>query len=122
MRLHQLAISSVSTRHAGLEEPVDACSAAGFREVEFHLPMVKAWLAEGRTTADVVGVLESNGLKAIGGVEPPILRFGSDEAIADNHRHQRENAALIHGLGGGTLVIWTDWPLRPWRRSRSWSG
>ena len=113
MRQHQLAINSISTRHAGLEEAVDAYAAAGFRQVEFHLPLVKGWLADGHTPSDVVALLERNGIKAIGGFELPILGFVDGEAIAANHRRQRENAELIHALGGGTLVIGTDGPATP---------
>ncbi len=113
MRQHQLAINSISTRHAGLEEAVDAYAAAGFRQVEFHLPLVKAWLSEGRTTADVVALLEQIGLRAIGGFELPIMGFAPDAEQRDNHRRQRENARLIHELGGGTLVVGMDGPATP---------
>lgn len=113
MRQHQLAINSISTRQAGLEEAVDAYAAAGFRQVEFHLPLVKGWLADGRTPGDVVALLERNGLRAIGGFELPLLAFADKDGQQENQRRQRENATLIHELGGGTLVVGTDGPATP---------
>ena len=113
MRQDQLAINSVSTRHAGLEEAVDAYASAGFRQVEFHLPLVKSWITDGRSFSDVVALLERNGIRAIGGFEMSSLGFAPHAERVDNHRRQRENATLIHELGGGTLVVGTDGPAMP---------
>ena len=114
MRRDQLAINSISTRHADLGEAVEAYAGAGFRQVEFHLPLVRDWLAtDDRTTANVVDLLSATGMTAIGGFELPILGFAAPDEIAVNHRRQRENAELIHALGGGTLVVGTDGPAVP---------
>lgn len=113
MRQHQLAINSITTRHSGLEEAVGAYGAAGFQQIEFHLPLVKSWLTNGRTSADVAALLERNGLRSIGGFELPIMGFAPEVERTDNHRRQRENATLIHELGGGTLVVGMDGPPAP---------
>ena len=110
MRQDQLAINSVSTRYAELDEAVTAYADVGFRQVEFQLPLVKRWLGAGRTVADVVDLLGGLGLRAIGGFELPLFGFAPADELAENHRRQRENAQLIHALGGGTLVVGTDGP------------
>ncbi len=110
MKSSQLAINSISTRHIDLEEAVTAYAAAGFPNVEFHLPLVKAWLEAGHSIADVRALLDANGMRAIGGFQLPVACFGDEDAISENHRSQVENATLIHELGGGTLVVGTDGP------------
>ncbi|MBC8075631.1 MAG: sugar phosphate isomerase/epimerase [Chloroflexales bacterium] len=113
MRREQIAINSVSTRQRDLVEALDAYAAAGFRSVEFVLPLIKGWLAAGHTVADVRGLLEERGLRSIGGFEAPVVCFGEGTAQAANHALQRANAQLIHDLGGGTLVVGTDGPPQP---------
>lgn len=49
MRAEKLAINSQCTLHWNLEEAVDAYAAAGFRDVEPHLNLVKDWLDDGHT-------------------------------------------------------------------------
>ena len=44
----RIAINSVSTRQTPLEESLDAYAAAGFKNVEFQLRLVKDWLKAGR--------------------------------------------------------------------------
>jgi hypothetical protein len=41
MKLEQLAIHSLSTKHRNLEEALNAYAAAGFRNVEPYLPSSK---------------------------------------------------------------------------------
>lgn len=113
MRVEQLAINTMTLRQAGFEEALAAVATAGFRQIEFVLPLVKAWLAEGHSVADARQRLAAHGLQAIGGFEAPVVCFADDAACRCNHDLQLENARLIHDLGGGTLVIGTDGPERP---------
>ena len=49
MNQTQLAINSISTRQDSLAEALSAYADAGFSEVEFHLPLLKQWLASGHS-------------------------------------------------------------------------
>lgn len=113
MHQSQLAINSVSTRHASLEEALVAYSGAGFRNVEFVLPLAKNWLQEGHSVADLRGLLEAHNLRCIGGFQTHVECFSDADAQARNHAIHLENARLIHDLGGGTLVVGTDGPGQP---------
>lgn len=113
MKRSQLAINSVSTRQQSLEEALQAYADAGFRRVEFVLPLVKDWIAQGRTAADARRLVESYGLQSIGGFQAALVCFGTDDECRANHELQLENARLIHDLGGGTLVVGTDGPAQP---------
>jgi len=112
MKQGQLAINAVSTRHSSLEEALDAYAGAGFRNVEFVLPLVKEWLRE-HTVDDLRRQLAERNLRAIGGFETHVDCFGSGESRRANHELHRANATLVHELGGGTLVVGTDGPERP---------
>ncbi len=109
----QLAINSITTRQPGLEEALVAYGAAGFPQVEFHLPLLKDWLANGHSIDDAKALLAQNSLQAIGGFQSGIECFSSVEAQQANRALLRENAQLIHDLGGGTLVVGTDGPPQP---------
>lgn len=113
MRQTQIAINSVSTRHANLEEALAAYAGAGFRNVEFVLPLVHDWLDQGHTVADVRRLLEQYNVRSIGGFQTHVVCFGDDDARTTNHALHLRNAALIDELGGGTLVVGTDGPERP---------
>jgi 4-hydroxyphenylpyruvate dioxygenase len=113
MKTAQLAINSVSTRHRDLEEALDAYAAAGFRAIEFLLPHVKAWLAQGHTVADVCRMLSERDLRCIGGFELAVVCFGPPDARQANRDQHLANARLIDELGGGTLVVGTDGPSQP---------
>jgi len=113
MQISQLAINSVSTRHGCLEEALSAYADAGFRNVEFVLPHVKGWMAQGHAVDDVKALLASHGLRAIGGFEAGVECFSVPDRQAANHALHLENARLIHELGGGTLVVGTDGPPQP---------
>lgn len=113
MREQQLAINSVSTRQSGLEEALAAYAAAGFTQVEFVLPLVKDWLAQGHGISDARALLDGHGLRPIGGFQVALECFSEPESQQANHAIQRENAELIHALGGGTLVVGTDGPAKP---------
>jgi len=113
MQTAQLAINSVSTHHTGLEEALEAYAAAGFRNVEFVLPLVKDWTAQGHTVDDVRQLLARYNLRAIGGFETHVECFTTPESQRANYEIHLGNAALIHELGGGTLVVGTDGPDQP---------
>jgi 2-keto-myo-inositol isomerase len=113
MKRSQLAINSVSTRQSSLEEALAAYAAAGFRLVEFQLGYLKDWLALGHTVADAGVLLASHNLHCIGGFQATVECFSSPDAQRANHQLHRENAALLHAFGGGTLVVGTDGPPRP---------
>lgn len=112
MRRAQLAINSVSTRHGGLEEALEAYAGAGFTLVEFVLRQLKEYIAQDHTLDDVRSLLARYNLQAIGGFEAAINCFGSPEQQRTNHDLLLNNARLIHELGGGTMVIGTDGPER----------
>jgi 4-hydroxyphenylpyruvate dioxygenase len=108
LKTSQLAINSVSTRHANLKEALEAYAAAGFENVEFVIPHVKGWMNEGNSLEDVKRLLADLKLRAVGGFEAGVESFSSPEAQEKNHALHLGNAKLIHDLGGGTLVVGTD--------------
>ncbi len=110
MKRSQLAINSVSTRQNNLEEALVAYAAAGFRNVEFVLPLVKDWMKQGHSVDDVHALLAKHHMKAIGGFQTHVECFTTPESRRANHAIHVENAQLIHALGGGTLVVGTDGP------------
>jgi 4-hydroxyphenylpyruvate dioxygenase len=106
MKRSQLAINSISTSGADLEERLAAYRAAGFGLVEFYLPHLKDWLAKGRAVADAKRLLDRHGLRCIGGFQTVVACFGdraANGAIV-------ENARLLGELGAGALVVGTDGP------------
>ncbi len=119
MKREKLAINSVSTRQADLVQALDAYAAAGFRQVEFVLPLVKDWLAAGHTVDDARGLLKERNLRAIGGFQTHVACFAPPEARQANHEIHLANAQLIHDLGGGTLVVGTDGPQAAEREAMS---
>jgi len=110
MKREQVAINSVSTQQSGLEEALDAYAAAGFRNVEFVLPLVKEWVAHDHSIDDVRRLLAAHDLRAIGGFETHLACFAPPEPRRANHDLLRANGRLIHDLGGGTMVVGTDGP------------
>lgn len=110
MKISQLAINSVSTRQQTLEEALAAYAEAGFQNVEFVLPLVKEWIAAGRTASEARSLVADHGLRSIGGFQAALVCFGAEEERRANRALQVENARLIHDLGGGTLVVGTDGP------------
>lgn len=113
MKPEHIAINSVSTRQSGLEEALQAYAAAGFRNVEFVLPLVKDWIAQDRTVNDARQLLQEYGLRAIGGFEKHVACFAAPDEQRANHELFLANARLVHDLGGGTLVVGTDGPAQP---------
>ncbi len=113
MHTSQLAINSVSTRHSSIEDALEAYEGAGFRNVEFFLPPVKEWVAQGHSTGELPRLLADRNLRAIGGFETHVECFASPESQRVNQEIHVANASLIEDLGGGTLVVGTDGPPAP---------
>ena len=113
MQRSQLAINSITTRQGSFEEALDAYAAAGFPQVEFHLPLLKDWLASRHSIDDARAALASRNLVAIGGFQAPLECFSDKAAQEKNRALHLENVRLIDALGGGTLVMGTDGPATP---------
>jgi len=112
MHKSQLAINSVSTR-GGLEESLAAYAAAGFTQVEFVLGPVKEYITGGHSVADVLRLLDGNGLRCIGGFDCGVEAFSEPESRTINRARIRANADLLQELGGTNLVVGTDGPRTP---------
>lgn len=110
MKIEQLAINAVSTRHADFIECLDAYAAAGFKHIEFPLGEVKNFLGEDKPPADAKKELDARGVDCIGGWEIPVLSFGSDEDRKANRQQILANAQLIGEIGGRGMVCGTDGP------------
>lgn len=110
MKVAQLAINSVSTVRADLEECLSAYHDVGFRNVEFTLKHVKDYLATGHTVDDVRALLAKYELKCIGGFELGVECFSAPEKQAENHARIVENAKLLSALGASAMVVGTDGP------------
>lgn len=110
MQRSQLAINSVSTTQVDLPQALAAYAEAGFTHVEFMLSLVKNWLSQGHTLAEVRELLANRQQRSIGGFQIAVACFGTPDAQKANHTLILENARLIHDLGGGTLVVGTDGP------------
>lgn len=113
MQRSQLAINSITTRQGSFEEALDAYASAGFPQVEFHLPLLKDWLASGHSIDDAQAELSKRGLVAIGGFQAGLECFSDSASRGKNRALQLANAQLINALGGGTLVVGTDGPTLP---------
>lgn len=112
MRLDQLAINSITTTNDTLDDTLEAYAAAGFRNVEFHLPLVKEAL-RGSSAGAIKRKLDERGLRSIGGFDDePLTCFGRSAQRSANRALFRENAELVHALGGGTIVFGTDGPAK----------
>jgi 4-hydroxyphenylpyruvate dioxygenase len=113
MKLNQLAINSVSTVNADLEECLAAYHAAGFHNVEYVLKHVKDYMAKGHTVEDVCALQDKYEMHCIGGFETGVECFTSPEQQAENHARILENARLLSSLGATTMVVGTDGPSDP---------
>jgi 2-keto-myo-inositol isomerase len=110
MKTTQLAINSVSTDRADLQECLSAYHAAGFRNVEFVLRHVKTYMTSGHSVDDVRALLEKFELHCIGGFELGVQCFSPAEQRAENHARILENARLLSALGAKAMVVGTDGP------------
>jgi len=109
----QLAINSVSVKADSLEVMLDAFASAGFAQVEFQLPVLKTWLADGHRVGDLQALLERYQLGFIGGFEARVLCFAETAEQQANRELYQANAKLVAELGGGTIVVGTDGPAQP---------
>jgi 2-keto-myo-inositol isomerase len=108
MKAEQLAIHSLSTSHRNLEEALHAYSAAGFRNVEPYLPLVKAWIEDGHTVEQTRELFDSYGLRFIASSELAVECFHASDVLLPNLRANVENARLISELGGSAMIVHTD--------------
>ena len=113
MKTTQLAINSVSTVKADLEECMAGYHAAGFHNVEYTLKHVKDYLALGHTVEDVLALQDKYEMHCIGGFETGVECFSPAEQQAENHARIVENARLLSALGAKTMVVGTDGPADP---------
>lgn len=108
MKADQLAINSITTRQSSLDEALDAYAAAGFRNIEFHLPLAKD------AGVDQVRLkLAKHGLTSIGGFDVALSCFGEPNERERSLAALLDNARFLHELGGGVLVFGTDGPNEP---------
>ncbi|TCJ19737.1 sugar phosphate isomerase/epimerase [Rubrobacter taiwanensis] len=110
MKSEQIAINSQCTFHRNLEEALDAYAAAGFRNVEPHLNLIRAWLDDGHTVGETRQLFESRGLRVVASSQLEIICFGSPDARMPNLRANVENARLIRALGADKMIVGTDGP------------
>jgi sugar phosphate isomerase/epimerase len=110
MKAEQLAIHSLSTSHRNLEEALHAYAAAGFRNVEPYLPLVKAWIEDGHTVEQTQGLFDYHGLGVVASSELAVECFHASDVLLSNLRANSENARLIAELGGRAMIVHTDGP------------
>jgi 4-hydroxyphenylpyruvate dioxygenase len=110
VKREQLAINTVSLG-GQLPDILAGCAAGGFRNVEFALGQVHAYLKEGHDVGAVTQLLQQHQLRCIGGFISGLEAFSDAEAQSANHASLIENARLLSELGGGavqSLVVGTD--------------
>lgn len=110
MKRTQLAVNSVSTVNAQLEEALPAYAAAGFGQVELFLGHARSFLHEGRILGDLRRRLNDHRVRCIGGFEIAVDCFSTGSPRLENHERSLVNARLIAELGGTMLVVGTDGP------------
>jgi len=113
MNREQIAINSVSTVRAKLEDCLPAYAEAGFANVELTLDHAKAFLDAGHDLADVRRMLDDNRLRCIGGFGGAIRCFGPADQIAQSRDQLRRAAEMLAELGGTIMVTGTDGPAEP---------
>lgn len=113
MNPSQIAINTITIKQAAFEECVAAIAAAGFKLVEFHIPLVKNWMKEkSRTVADAKAFLDKHGLRCVGGFETHCVVF-DEKTRKENHALLIANAKFLAELSGGAktvMVVGTDGP------------
>ena len=110
MKAEQLTINSQCTFHWNLEEAADAYAAAGFRNVEPHLNLVKDWLDDGHTVDEARGLFESRGLRVVASSQLEVAGFGSPDARIANLRANADNVRIVRELGADKMIVGTDGP------------
>jgi 4-hydroxyphenylpyruvate dioxygenase len=109
MKADRLAINSQCTFQHNLEEALDAYAAAGFRNVEPHLNLVKDWL-DGHTVDDTRRLFEERDLSLVASSQLEVMCFGSPDARLPNLMANAENVRLIRELGADKMIVGTDGP------------
>jgi len=107
MKTNQLALNTVSVR-GGLREILDGAARAGFRNVEFQLGQVEAFLRE-NSLAELLQLLRDHELTVVGGFHGGLEVYSGNWA-ANRARHV-EMAKLLADLGQGVtqnMVVGTD--------------
>jgi 2-keto-myo-inositol isomerase len=79
MEAERLAINSQCTFQHNLEEALEAYAAAGFRNVEPHLNLVKDWLDDGHTVDEARRLFEERNLSVVASSQLEVACFGSPE-------------------------------------------
>ena len=110
MKAEQLTINSQCTFHWNLEEALDAYAAAGFRNVEPHLNLVRDWLDDGHTVDETRDLFESRDLRVVASSQLEVACFGSPDARITNLKANAANAELIRELGADKMIVGTDGP------------
>ena len=110
MEAEKLAINSQCTFHWNLEEALDAYAAAGFRNVEPHLNLVKDWLDDGHTVDEARRLFEERNLSVVASSQLEVMCFGSPDARLPILKANAENARLIRELGADKMIVGTDGP------------
>ncbi len=110
MKIEQVAINAVSTTHADLIECLDAYAGAGFKHIEFPIPLIKQFLDAGNTLADAKRELDSRGLACVGGFEAAVLCFAAGDELKAGQDYVLNNARILGELGAKTMVVGTDGP------------
>lgn len=106
----RIALNAISTARIPFDDALSIYSEAGFQNLEFPLPWLKEWLAQGHSVTEAREMLNAKSVHFIGGFETAIIAFGDVEARAKNHALLIENAQLIEALGGSVLVVGSDGP------------
>src|SRR5918997_1643323 len=112
MKTEQLAMHSLTTAHRNLEVALDAYAAAGFRNVETYLPLVKAWMEDGHTASQTKDLFGSYGVRFIASSELAVECFHASDVLLSNLRANSQNTRLIGELGGRAMIVHTDGPER----------
>ena len=110
MKAEKLTINSQCTFHWNLEEALDAYAAAGFRNVEPHLNLVKDWLDDGHTVEETRELFASRDLAVVASSQLEVACFGSPDARISNLKANAENVRLIRELGADKMIVGTDGP------------
>ncbi|HKH11609.1 MAG TPA: sugar phosphate isomerase/epimerase [Rubrobacter sp.] len=110
MQAEKLTINSQCTFHWNLEEALDAYAAAGFRNVEPHLNLVKDWLDDGHTVDETRELFASRDLAVVASSQLEVACFGSPDARISNLKANAENVRLIRELGADKMIVGTDGP------------
>ena len=110
MQAEKLTMNSQCTFHWNLEEALDAYAAAGFRNVEPHLNLVKDWLDDGHTVDETRKLFASRDLSVVASSQLKVACFGSPDARISNLKANAENVRLVRELGADKMIVGTDGP------------